>query len=68
MTDLFVFQVFNRLQELDEKRTRGFREFMNGSADIESSVAPIIASCLQGIVKAADSINEKDDSHKVIER
>ncbi|KAL5292163.1 FNBP1 family protein [Megaselia abdita] len=66
--DVLMPDVFNRLQELDEKRTRGFREFMKGSADIESSVAPIIASCLQGIVKAADSIDEKDDSHKVIER
>ncbi|XP_055846680.1 cdc42-interacting protein 4 homolog isoform X2 [Episyrphus balteatus] len=60
--------VFNKLQELDEKRTRGIREFIISSADVESSVAPIIASCLEGIVKAGESINEKQDSLKVIER
>ncbi|TMW46140.1 hypothetical protein DOY81_008777, partial [Sarcophaga bullata] len=61
-------EVFNRLQELDEKRTRGIREFIIGAADVESSVAPIIARCLEGIVKAGESINEKEDSYKVIER
>ncbi|XP_053689849.1 formin-binding protein 1-like isoform X5 [Sabethes cyaneus] len=61
-------EVFNRLQELDEKRTRGLKEFIKGAADVESAVAPIIARCLEGMVKAADSINEKDDSLKVIEK
>ncbi|KAI9587709.1 hypothetical protein GQX74_003555 [Glossina fuscipes] len=61
-------EVFNRLQELDEKRTRGIREFIIGAADVESSVAPIIARCLEGMVKAGESINEKEDSYKVIER
>ncbi|XP_058836101.1 formin-binding protein 1-like isoform X3 [Topomyia yanbarensis] len=61
-------EVFNRLQELDEKRTRGLKEFIKGGADVESAVAPIIARCLEGMVKAADSINEKDDSLKVIEK
>ncbi|XP_037935474.1 formin-binding protein 1-like isoform X4 [Teleopsis dalmanni] len=60
--------VFNRLQELDEKRTRGIREFIVGAAKVESEVAPIIAICMQGIVKAGESINEKEDSFKVIER
>ncbi|XP_032590045.1 cdc42-interacting protein 4 isoform X3 [Drosophila grimshawi] len=60
--------VFNRLQELDEKRTLGIREFIIGAADVESSVAPIIARCMEGIVKAGESINEKEDSLKVIER
>lgn len=31
-------------------------------------MAPIIARCLEGIVKAGESINEKEDSCKVIER
>lgn len=60
--------VFNRLQELDEKRTSGVKEFIKGSADVELSVAPIIARCLEGISKAAESIDEKEDSKKVIER
>ncbi|XP_040153878.1 formin-binding protein 1-like isoform X2 [Anopheles arabiensis] len=61
-------EVFNRLQELDEKRTRGMKEFIKRSADVEYEVSPIIAHCLEGIVKAADSINEKDDSMIVIEK
>ncbi|XP_063701879.1 formin-binding protein 1-like isoform X2 [Culicoides brevitarsis] len=60
--------VFNRLQEIDEKRTRGLKEFIKGAADVEASVAPIISRCLEGIVKASESINEKEDSIKVIER
>ncbi|XP_049544869.1 formin-binding protein 1-like isoform X3 [Anopheles darlingi] len=61
-------EVFNRLQELDEKRTRGMKEFIKRSADVEYEVSPIIARCLEGMVKAADSINEKDDSMIVIEK
>lgn len=61
-------EVFNRLQELDEKRTRGLKEFIKGAADVESAVAPIIARCLEGMVKSADAINEKEDSLKVIEK
>uniref|UniRef100_A0A336MV54 CSON006392 protein n=2 Tax=Culicoides sonorensis TaxID=179676 RepID=A0A336MV54_CULSO len=60
--------VFNRLQEIDEKRTKGIKEFVKGAADVEASVAPIIARCLEGIVKASESINEKEDTIKVIER
>ncbi|XP_046808766.1 formin-binding protein 1-like isoform X3 [Lucilia cuprina] len=61
-------EVFNRLQELDEKRTRGIREFIIESANVESNVAPIIGRCLEGIVKAGEAINEREDSYKVIER
>ncbi|CRK99047.1 CLUMA_CG012111, isoform B [Clunio marinus] len=60
--------VFNKLQELDEKRTQGIKEFIRAAADVESQVAPIIARCLEGIVKASESIKEKEDSVKVIER
>lgn len=60
--------VFNRLQELDEKRSCGIKEFIKRTADVELSVSSIIGSCLEGISKAADSIDEKEDSQKVIER
>lgn len=61
-------EVVNRFQEIDEKRTKGLKEFIKGTADGESSVAPIVARCLEGIVKASESINEKADSLTVIER
>lgn len=60
--------VFNRLQEIDEKRTGGVKELIKTSADLELKVAPIIARCLEGVSKAAESIDEKEDSQKVIER
>lgn len=60
--------VFNRLQEIDEKRTRGLKEFIKGAADAESSVAPIIARCLEGVIIAAESIDEKEDSQKAVEK
>lgn len=66
--EVAIPDVFNRLQEIDEKRTGGIKEFIKRSADVELSVSPIIVRCLEGISKAAESIDEKEDSQKVIER
>lgn len=66
--EVTIPDIFNRLQEVDEKRTGGIKEFIKRSADVELAVAPIIARCLEGISKAAESIDEKEDSQKVIER
>lgn len=44
------------------------RNYMLKSVEIERAVAPIIAQCLDGIEKAANEINEKDDTNMVIER
>lgn len=60
--------VFRQLQELDEKRIRSIRNFMVQSAQVERNVFPIINKCLDGIVNAANKINEKEDSLLVIER
>ncbi|XP_018900690.1 formin-binding protein 1-like isoform X3 [Bemisia tabaci] len=61
-------EVFRQLQELDEKRIRNIRNFMTHSADVERKVFPIMEQCLDGIVKAASQINEKEDTLLVIER
>ncbi|XP_034948223.1 formin-binding protein 1-like isoform X2 [Chelonus insularis] len=61
-------QVFQHLQELDEKRIKNMRNYMLKSVEIERSVAPIISQCLDGIEKAANEINEKEDTLLVIER
>ncbi|XP_071445426.1 formin-binding protein 1-like isoform X2 [Hetaerina americana] len=60
--------VFRQLQELDEKRVKNIRNFMKQTVDIERKVAPIISKCLDGIVRSADEINEKEDTNLVIER
>lgn len=52
-------EVFRQLQELDEKRIRNVRHFMAHSADVERNVFPIINKCLDGIINAANQINEK---------
>ncbi|XP_074106537.1 formin-binding protein 1-like Cip4 isoform X5 [Cotesia typhae] len=61
-------QVFHQLQELDEKRIKNMRNYMLKSVEIERAVAPIISQCLEGIEKAANEVNEKEDTLLVIER
>ncbi|XP_068236405.1 formin-binding protein 1 isoform X4 [Palaemon carinicauda] len=60
--------IFQCLQDLDEKRINNFKNLLKKSVEIERSVFPIINKCLDGIVTAADSIDEKQDSQVVIER
>lgn len=60
--------IFQSLQDLDEKRINNFKNLLKKSVEIERSVFPIINKCLDGIVSAADSIDEKQDSQVVIER
>lgn len=55
-------EVFRQLQELDEKRIRNVRHFMAHSADVERNVFPIINKCLDGIINAANQVNEKQVS------
>lgn len=55
-------EVFRQLQELDEKRIKNIKNFIRASVDIERNVFPIINKCLDGILKAADIINEKEVS------
>ncbi|XP_065169257.1 cdc42-interacting protein 4 homolog isoform X2 [Atheta coriaria] len=60
--------VYRQLQELDEKRIKNIKNFIHSSVDIERNVFPIINTCLDGIVRAGDLINEKEDTQMVIER
>lgn len=55
-------EIFRQLQELDEKRIKNIRNFMAHSAELERKVFPIINKCLDGIVNAANEINEKEVS------
>jgi hypothetical protein len=52
--------MFHQLQELDEKRIKNIKNFMVQSVDIERNVFPIISKCLDGIVRAAEQIDEKE--------
>lgn len=60
--------IFQKLQEMDEGRVSAFRIFLRKSADIERNVFPIISQCLDGISKAADSVDPAEDSKIVVDR
>uniref|UniRef100_A0A4W4H353 Thyroid hormone receptor interactor 10b n=1 Tax=Electrophorus electricus TaxID=8005 RepID=A0A4W4H353_ELEEL len=60
--------IFNKLQDMDERRVRKLVEAYTLFADTEKHVAPIIGKCLDGITRAASNINEKNDSLVLIEQ
>ncbi|KAK9884923.1 hypothetical protein WA026_009160 [Henosepilachna vigintioctopunctata] len=61
-------EVFRHLQEMDEKRIKNIKNFICSSVKIERNVFPIINKCLDGILRAGDIINEKEDTKMVIDR
>ncbi|KAK3088869.1 hypothetical protein FSP39_024788 [Pinctada imbricata] len=60
--------VFQQLQNLDENRINKMKDYVNQCATIERNVIPIINTCIDGMVKASDSISATEDSKLVIER
>ncbi|KAG2471282.1 CIP4 protein, partial [Polypterus senegalus] len=60
-------QIFNKMQDMDERRIKKLADGYRTFADIERRVIPIIGKCLDGINKAADVINEKNDTLTLIE-
>ncbi|EMP26097.1 Cdc42-interacting protein 4 [Chelonia mydas] len=53
-------QIFNKLQEMDERRTVRLKEGYGIFSETERQVMPIIGKCLDGMKAAADSVNEKN--------
>ncbi|XP_037648503.1 cdc42-interacting protein 4 homolog isoform X5 [Sebastes umbrosus] len=60
--------IFNKLQDLDERRVRKLAQGYILFSDTEKHVMPIIGKCLEGITKAGTNINERNDSMVVIEQ
>ncbi|XP_053150329.1 cdc42-interacting protein 4 isoform X1 [Hemicordylus capensis] len=60
-------QIFNKLQEMDERRTRRLKEGYSIFSETEQQVVPIIGKCLEGMKAAADLVDEKNDSQALIE-
>ncbi|XP_067320211.1 cdc42-interacting protein 4 isoform X1 [Anolis sagrei] len=60
-------QIFNKLQEMDERRTRRLKEGYSIFSETEQQVTPIIGKCLEGMKGAADVVDEKHDSQILIE-
>ncbi|XP_013783960.1 formin-binding protein 1 homolog isoform X4 [Limulus polyphemus] len=61
-------KVFQQLQDMDERRITFIQNFIKLSADIQRHVFPIVNKCLDGIVKASETVDPKQDSRLVIER
>ena len=57
MTQWILLLHLQNLQDMDEKRIARIQEFIRQTANIERNVIPIINACIDGMVKAADSID-----------
>lgn len=61
-------QLFNKLQDMDERRIRSLADGYCKFSDIEKKVLPIISKCLEGISAAGAKVNDKQDSILLIEQ
>ncbi|XP_066500998.1 formin-binding protein 1a isoform X1 [Hoplias malabaricus] len=59
--------IFQRIQEMEERRIERIGESMRCYSEVERKVLPIISKCLDGITKAAESIEPKMDTKQVVE-
>jgi len=48
-----------QLQDMDEKRICKVQKFIESSADVERSIMPIMNTCIDGMVTAAQMIDCK---------
>uniref|UniRef100_A0A8C1HES7 Thyroid hormone receptor interactor 10a n=1 Tax=Cyprinus carpio carpio TaxID=630221 RepID=A0A8C1HES7_CYPCA len=60
--------IFNRLQDMDERRIKKLAQGYILFADTERHVMPIIGKCLEGITRAGTNVNERNDSVVLIEQ
>ncbi|KAM6184077.1 formin-binding protein 1 isoform 4-T4 [Erethizon dorsatum] len=59
--------IFQKIQEMEERRIVKIGECLKTYAEVDRQVIPIIGKCLDGIVTAAEAIDQKSDSQLVIE-
>nr|XP_056716316.1 formin-binding protein 1 isoform X15 [Euleptes europaea] len=59
--------IFQKIQEMEERRIVRVGDSMKTFAEVDRQVIPIIGKCLDEITRAAESINQKNDSQLVIE-
>ena len=58
--------VFQSIQDLDEKRIKGFKNFILKAVNVEKEVWPIVSQCLEGMAESAEAIDEKEVRDKQI--
>ncbi|XP_076850541.1 formin-binding protein 1 isoform X18 [Brachyhypopomus gauderio] len=59
--------IFQKLQEMEERRIERVGESMKTFAEVDRQILPIVGKCLDGMTKAAESIEAKTDSAQVVE-
>ncbi|KAM9735825.1 formin-binding protein 1 isoform 6-T6 [Menidia menidia] len=59
--------IFQKLQDMEERRIERVGLCMKTFADVDRQVLPIVGKCLDGMTKAAESIEPKTDSQQVVE-
>ncbi|XP_054614000.1 formin-binding protein 1 isoform X17 [Dunckerocampus dactyliophorus] len=59
--------IFQKLQDMEEKRIERIGVCMKTFADLDRQVLPIVGKCLDGMTTAAESIEPKTDSKQVVE-
>nr|XP_046232042.1 formin-binding protein 1 isoform X2 [Scatophagus argus] len=59
--------IFQKLQDMEEKRIERLGICMKTFADVDRQVLPIVGKCLDGMTKGAESIEPKTDSKQVVE-
>ncbi|KAF7243501.1 Formin-binding protein 1-like [Varanus komodoensis] len=64
---IVIPQIYKHLQDMDERRTIKLSECYKGFADSERKVIPIVSKCLEGMIAAAKSVDERRDSQIVID-
>ncbi|XP_024918419.1 formin-binding protein 1 isoform X9 [Cynoglossus semilaevis] len=59
--------IFQKLQDMEETRIERIAVCMKTFSDVDRQVLPIVGKCLDGMTKAAESIEPKADSKQVVE-
>ncbi|XP_064420464.1 formin-binding protein 1 [Latimeria chalumnae] len=59
--------IFQKIQDMEERRIMKLGESMKIFAEVDQQVLPIVGKCLDGMLKAAESIDQKQDSQLVID-
>ncbi|XP_061117021.1 formin-binding protein 1-like isoform X4 [Conger conger] len=59
--------IFQRIQEMEERRVEQVGTCMRTFSEVERQVLPIVGKCLDGMSRAAESIQPQADSQQVVE-
>ncbi|XP_013877881.1 formin-binding protein 1 [Austrofundulus limnaeus] len=59
--------IYQRIQDMEERRIERICEAMHLSAEAERKVLPLVSRCLDAMIDAAESIQPRKDTHHVVE-